>query len=174
VTYSQKALNHSLEAALGYAGLAWDVKLASSYSLDSDLLRNSSDRRLNVQTVTASLRPLKTVTIAPTLGYQREQQHGSDVRVDSPSAALAMNYQQSQRLFFSAMGNYSGKRSNDRLIDLETISGNGTVTVEIQEVRGWSPRMSLEGGYNQQTNRVIPSTATHDLSGLLRLVLTPP
>ena len=173
VTYSQKALNHSVEAALGYSGLAWDVKLASSYILGSDLIRNSSDR-INLQTITASLRPLNTLTIAPTLDYRTEQQDGSGVRIESSSAALAMNYLQSQRLFLSAMGNYSGKRSTDRLVDLETIGGKGTITMEIQEVRGWVPRMSLEGGYDQQMNRFMRPAETHDISGLLRLVLTPP
>ena len=173
VTYSQKTLNHTLETALGYGGLTWDVRLASSYIVGADLLRNGSDNRVNLQTINASLRPLNTLTIAPTLGYRTEQQDWSGVRIDSPSAALAINYQQSQRLFLSAMGNYSGKRSSDRLIDLETIGGKGTVTMEFQEVRGWITRMSMEGGYNQQTNRVMSSGETHDISGLLRLVLTP-
>ena len=173
VTYSQKALNNILEAALGYSGVAGDIRLASSYILGTDLLCNGSDNRVHMQTATALLRPLNTVTIAPTLGYRTEQQDWSGVRIDSSSATLAMNYQQGQRLSLSAVGNYAGKRSSDRLIDLETIGGKGMVTVEIQEVRGWTTRMSLEGGYNQQTNRVMSSTETHDISGLLRLVLTP-
>jgi hypothetical protein len=121
----------------------------------------------------ASLRQLNTLTIAPTLGYRREQQDLSGARIDSPSASLAMNYQQSQRLLISAMGNYSGIRSSDRLIDLETIGGKGVLTVDIQQLRGWTTRMSLEGGYNRQTNRMMSSAETQDVSGLLRLVLAP-
>ena len=86
---------HTLEAALGYSGAAWNAGLTSSYTLGADLLRTGSDNRVKLQTVTASLRPLNTLTITPTLGYRTEQQDWSGVRVDSPSASLAMNYQQS-------------------------------------------------------------------------------
>jgi hypothetical protein len=84
-----------------------------------------------------------------------------------------MNYKQSQRLFLSAMGHYSGIRSSDRLIDRETIGGRGMVTVDIQQLRGWTTVMSLEGGINQQTNRVMSAIETQDISGILRLALTP-
>jgi hypothetical protein len=99
ITYSQNALNstldptgiapqkmnnHTLEAALGYSGVAWHVGLASSYILGTDLFRNGSDNRVHMQTATASLRPHHTLTIAPTLGYRTEQQDWSGVRTDSP------------------------------------------------------------------------------------------
>lgn len=169
----QKMNHHTFDAALGYSGVAWHVGLASSYVLGDDLLHNGSDNRVHMQTVTTSLRPLDTLTIGPTLGYRTEQQGWSGVRIDSSSAVLAMNYQQSQQLFFSAMGNYSGKRSSDRLIDLETIGGKGILTVEIQQLRGWDTKMSVEGSYNQHTNRVMSATETQDISGLLRFVLAP-
>lgn len=188
VTYSRNALNstldptgiaptkmnnHTLEAALGYSGISWNVGLASSYILGADLLHNGSDNRIHMQTVTASLRPLNTLTIAPTLGYRTERQGWSGARIDSSSAALTMNYKQSQWLFLSAMGHYSGIRSSDRLIDRETIGGKGMVTVDIQQLRGWTTAMSLEGGINQQTNRVMSAIETQDISGILRLALTP-
>jgi hypothetical protein len=188
VTYSQNALNstldqtgiapqkmsnHTLEAALGYGGAAWHFGLASHYILGADLLRNGSDNHVKLQTVTASLRPLNTLTIAPTLGYRTEQQDWSGVRIDSSSAALAMNYKQSERLSLDAMGHYSGIRSSERLIDRETIGGKGILTVEIQQLRGWTTLMSVEGGYNQPTNRVMSSADTQDISGLLRFVLAP-
>ena len=169
----QKMTNHTLEAAMGYSGLAWNVGLASSYIRGADLLGNGSDNRVNMQTVTASLRPLPALTIAPTLGYRMEQQEWSGVRIDSSSAALAMNYKQSQRLLLSTMANYAGKRSSERLIDLETLGGKSMLTVDLQKVQGWTVLMSLEGSYERQTNRVMSSTETQDLSGLLRFVLAP-
>jgi hypothetical protein len=169
----QKTNNHSLEATLGYGGAVWNAGLASSYILGSDLSRNGSDNRVKLQTVTASLRPLNTLTITPTLGFRTEQQEWSGVRIDSPSAALTMNYKQSQRLLVSAMGNYSGVRSSDRLIDTENIGGKGILAWDLQQSRGWTTLMSLEGGYDRQTNRVMSSTETQDISGLLRFVLSP-
>ena len=167
-----------LEQNYGRVGLswnnaAWDAGLTSSYILGADPLRNGSDNRIKMQTVTASVRPLNTLTIAPLLGYRTEQQDWSGVRIDSPSASLAMNYKQSQQLLISAIGNYSGIRSSDRLIDLENVGGKGILAWDIQESRGWTTRMSLEGGYNRQTNRVMSSAETQDISGLLRFVLAP-
>ena len=167
----QNANSHTLEAAVGYGGAAWDVRLASGYGLEADLLRHGAESHVQTQTVTASFRPVNTLSIAPTLGHRAEQQEWSGARIDSPSASLAMNYQQSRRLRISAMGNYSGTRSSDRLIDLDTIGGKGILAWEFEPVRDWTPLLSLEGGYNLQVNRLMPSAQTEDLSGLLRLVL---
>lgn len=158
VTYSQNAQNSTLDPT----GIA--PQKMTNHTLEAALGYSGA----------ASLRPLNTLTIAPTLGYRTEQQDVSGARIDSPSASLAMNYQQSQRLLISAMGNYSGMRSSDRLIDLETIGGKGMLTVDIQQLRGWTTRMSLEGGYNRQTNRMTMSSAeTQDVSGILRFILSP-
>jgi hypothetical protein len=107
------------------------------------------------------------------LGYRTEQQDWSGARIDSTSAALTLSYKQSQRLFLSAMGNYSGMRSSDRLIDRETIGGKGMLMVDVQQLRGWTTLMSLEGGVNQQTNRVMSAIEAHEISGILRLMVTP-
>lgn len=165
----QKANNHTVEAALGYTGPGWDARLASSYGLASDLRRQGAESHVQTQTLTASFRPANTLTIAPTLGYRAEQQEWSGARIDSPSASLAMNYKQSQ-LGISLMGNYSGMRSSDRLIDLDNVGGKGTLTWGLEPVRDWKPLLSLEAGYNLQVNRLMPSQ-TEDISGLLRLVL---
>jgi hypothetical protein len=166
----QNANSHTVEAAFGYSGAAWDARLASSYGLETDLLRYG-ESHVQTQTVTASLRPGNTLTITPTFGYRAAQQEWSGARIDSPSAALTMNYQQSRGLRISATGNYSGTRSSDRLIDLDTIGGKGILAWEFEPLRDWKPLLSLEGGYNVQVNRLMPSAQTEDLSGLLRLVL---
>jgi hypothetical protein len=51
------------------------------------------------------------------------------------------------------------------------IGGKGVLTWELEPVRDWKPQLSLEGGYNLQINRLMPSAQTENLSGLLRLVL---
>jgi len=166
----QKADNHTVEAALGYTGAAWDARLASSYGLATDLLSHGVESHVQAQTLTASFRPANTLTIAPTLGYRAEQQEWSGARIDSPSASLAMNYKQSQ-LGISVMGNYSGMRSSDRLIDLDNVGGKGILTWGLEPVSDWKPLLSLEAGYNLQVNRLMPSAQMEDISGLLRLVL---
>jgi hypothetical protein len=84
-----------------------------------------------------------------------------------------MNYRQSQRLLIGAMGNYSGMRSSDRLIDLEQVGGKGILAWDLQRSPDWATLLSLEGGYNRHINVVTPAAQTEDLSGILRLVLAP-
>jgi hypothetical protein len=117
------------------------------------------------------LRPLETLTITPTLGYRAERPEWSSARIDSPSASLTMSYKQSSRMSMTAMGNYFALRSTDKLIDLDNIGGKGVITWELEPLREWKPQLSLEGGYNLQINRLMPSGQTENLSGLLRLVL---
>jgi hypothetical protein len=124
-----------------------------------------------MQILTATFRPLNTLTIAPTLVYREEQQDWSGTRIDSPSASLALHYKQSQRLLISALGNYAGIHSSDRLIDMENIGGKGIFAWDVHQSHEWVTLISLEAGYNRQTNRVMPSSDTEDISGLVRLVL---
>lgn len=168
--YPQKA-KHQLEAAVGYGGVLWDTKLASSYGYETDLLNHGAESQVQTQTVTASFSPADSLRITPTLGYRAEQQEWSGARIGAPSASIAMNYKQSSRLSVTAMGNYSAVRSSDKLVELDMIGGKGIVSWELEPLRDWKPQVSLEGGYNLQVNRLMPSGQTENISGLLRLVL---
>ena len=169
--FPQRTDHHRVEAAVGYGGAMWKASLASSYGLETDLMNHGAESQVKTQSITASLRPHETLTITPKLGYRAEQQEWSGGRIDSPSASLSMNYTQSPRMNFTATGNYSGLRSTDKLIELDSIGGKGIVSLELEPVKDWKPQLSLEGGYNLQVNRLMPSAQTENLSGLLRLVL---
>jgi hypothetical protein len=169
--FPQKADHHNVEAAIGYGAALWEAKVASSYGLETDLLQRSAESRVQTETLTASFRPANIVTITPAVGYRVEQQPWSGARINSPSATLSMNYKQSQRLSMTAMGNYSSTRSSDQLVDLDMIGGKGVLTWELEPVRDWKPQLTVEGGYNLQVNRLMPSAQTENLSGLLRFVL---
>jgi hypothetical protein len=169
--YPQKADHHRLEAAVGYSGAMWDAKVASSYGLETDLMRHAAESQVQAQTVAASFRLVESLTISPTFGYRAEQQKWSSARLDTPSASVSLKYKQSPRLSMTAMGNYSAIRSSDKLVELDMIGGKGIVSWELEPMREWKPQLSLEGGYNLQVNRLMPSAQTENLSGLLRLVL---
>ena len=68
----QQNYSHSLESALAYNAMGWNVRLASTYILESDLLRGGADYTMRMQTFTATFRPLDPLTISPTLGYRDE------------------------------------------------------------------------------------------------------
>jgi hypothetical protein len=167
----QRSHNHSLETALAYNGMSWNARLASSYILGSDLLRGGAETTMRMQMLTAAFRPLNTFAISPTLGYREEVQNWSGVRINSPSASVALQYRQSQQLLISAMGNYAGTRSSDRLIDTELMGGKGILAWDLQRSQAWTTLISLEAGYNRMTNHVTPAADTEDISGLIRLSL---
>ena len=162
----------TFEAGVGFTGALWQGRLSSIYSLETDLVRNG-DHRVKSDTVTASFHPLHALSIAPTLGYRAEQQPWSGVRIDSPFLSVAMNYQQSRRLLITALGNVSETRSNDRVIEVETVGGKGVVAWDLQQSRDWKALLSVEGGYNRQLNLTAPSAPIEDLSGMLRLSVAP-
>lgn len=167
----QRSYNHTLESALAYNGMSWNARLASSYILGSDLLRGGAETTMRMQMLTAAFRPLNTFAISPTLGYREEVQNWSGVRINSPSASVALQYRQSQQLLISAMGNYAGTRSSDRLIDTELVGGKGILAWDLQRSQAWTTLISLEAGYNRMTNHVTPAADTEDISGLIRLSL---
>jgi hypothetical protein len=166
----QRTQSHTLEGAVAYQSLRWNVRLSSTYALASDLLRGGTESNVRMQLLSASFRPLNTFTISPMLGYREEIQDASGTRIDGPSASLALHYKQSRRLLVSAIGNYANCRSNDGQIDNENVGGKGMVAWDVQQSAKWTTLIALEAGYTRVSNRVTPAADTEDISGLLRLV----
>lgn len=167
----QRTQSHTLEGAVAYQSLRWNVRLSSSYSLTSDLLRSGAQSNVRMQLLTATFRPVNTLAISPTVGYREEIQDVSGLRIDGPSASLALHYKQSRRLSISATANYASSRSNDRQIDNENVSGKGILAWNLQQSSKWSTLIAVEAGYSRVSNRVIPSADTEDITGLVRIVL---
>ena len=166
----QRTQSHTLEGAVAYQSLRWNVRVSSSYALTSDLLRGGAESNVRMQLLSASFRPINTFTISPMVSYREEIQDASGTRIDGPSASLALHYQQSRQLLISAMANYASSRSNDRLIDLENVGGRGILAWDIQQSSAWTTLIAIEAGYSRVSNRVTPSADTEDISGLVRVV----
>jgi hypothetical protein len=169
--FPQRANHDRVEAAVGYGGAMWDATLVSGYGTETDLLQHAAESRVTTETLTASVHPVDILTITPMLGYRVEQQPWSSARINSPSASISMNYQQSKQLSMTAMGNYFSMRSSDGFVDFDMMGGKGVVTWQLEPVREWKPQLTVEGGYNLQVNRLMPSAQTENISGLLRFVL---
>ena len=166
----QRTQSHTLEGAVAYQSLRWNVRLSSSYALTSDLLRGGAESNVRMQLLTASFRPINTFTISPMVSYREEIQNSSGTRIDGPSASLALQYRQSRQLLISAMGNYASSRSNDRIIDNENVGGKGILSWDVQQSSNWSTLIAIEAGYNRVSNRLAPWADTEDITGLVRVV----
>jgi hypothetical protein len=169
----QRNHTHTLEGALAYTGAAWNARITSAYILGSDLQRSGAENTVRMQTLTAAIRPLNTLTITPTLGYREEIQDWSGTRIESPSASVAVQYRHNQRLWLSATGNYASTHSNDGLLDTQQVGGKGILTWDLQRSQAWATLLSFKAGYNRLTNNASPSSAdVKDISGLIKLILT--
>lgn len=167
----QQTESQVVEAAIAYARPQWNARMASSYLLTSDLLRNGVETNTRIHMVTAAFRPLNTLTVQPVLAYREDTQPWSGVRTETPSGSLALHYKQSRQVLVSAVGNYASTRSSDGLTDTKSVSGKGTLAWNLQSSRTWTTLLAVEAGYNRLTNRVTSSADTEDISGILRLVL---
>ena len=167
----QRNHTHTLEGALAYTGAAWNARLASAYVLGSDLQRNGAENTVRMQTFTAAIRPLNTLTITPTLAYREELQDWSGTRIESPSASVAVQYRHNQRIWLSAAGNYTSAHSSDGLIDTQPVGGKGVLAWDLQRSQAWATLLSFEAGYNRLTNNASPSADVQDISGIIKLIL---
>ncbi len=165
----QRSSNHTIEGAVTLQRPGWDLRVASSYILASDLLSSNADSNIRAQSILVILRPVNQLTITPVLAYRQEFQLWSGVRIDNPTASLALSYQQSPQLLFSAVGNYSSSRSSDGLLHNEHLRWRGALDWSLHSSTRWVTKIGFEGGYNRVINRVARPADSEDISGLIRL-----
>lgn len=167
----QRNHTHTLEGALAYSSAAWNARLASAYTLGSDLQRGGAENTVRMQTLTAAIRPSNTLTITPTLAYREERQDWSGTRIESPSASVSVQYRHNQRVLLSAAGNYANTHSSDGLIASQQVGGKGILAWDLQRSQAWATLLSFEAGYNRLTNSASPSADIKDISGIIKLIL---
>jgi len=164
----QRSSNHAVEGAIAFHRASWDLRLASSYTVASDLFNGEADGHIKAQTFSAVVRPTNQLVITPVFTYRQELRFRSGVRIEQPVASLAMSYQRNPQLLFSTVGNYGNARSSDGLIDNETLWWKGMMDWAIFTSSDWITRIAFEAGYNRSSNRVLRSNNMEDISGLVR------
>ncbi len=170
-TAPQRSHSNSMEAAIAYAGLTWNARLASSLILTNDEIRNGAETSALSQTFTGIFRPINTLAIAPTLSYRTETQGWSGAKIHTPMASLSLQYKQSRRLLVSAMGGYTSTTSSDGLIGTESVVGRGMFAFHLDPIYGHPTTISIEAAYNNTTYRTVAGVDSEDLSGLVRILV---
>lgn len=164
----QRSSNHTIEGAVFIHRPNWDLRLASSYILASDLLRSDADTNVRAQTLSAILRPINTLVITSAFTYRQEFRSWSGGRIENPVASLAVSYEQTPRLLFSTVGNYGSSRSSDGFIHNETFRWRGIMDWAMYTSSEWVTKIALEAGYNRSSTRASGSNDLEDISGLVR------
>ena len=161
----------TLEAAVFYSRPRWNAKWLSSYSLNNDQLRIDGETVGLGHAVSASYRASERVTIVPTFSLRADRQRWSGVRLDTPSASMALTYTPSRLFNMMAFGSYSNIKSSDGLVDNMTSNMTSVFTWICRETPNLRTTLSLNTSYTAMLDGVQPDRSTEDVSGLLRLQL---
>lgn len=164
----QRSSHHTIEGAISIHRPSWDLRLASSYILASDLLDGGAGSNIKAQALSAVVRPINQLIIIPAFTYRQELRSRSGVRIENPVASLAVSYEQNPQLLFSTVGDYGSARSSDGLIDNEMLRWKGMMDWAMYTSPEWTTRIAFEAGYNRASNRASRSNDIEDISGLVR------
>jgi hypothetical protein len=167
----QRHLIDTVEAALSYVKPTWTARLLSAYAFDSDQLRVTGETVGLTHAISGFYRTTNRLTIAPTMSLRTDQQRWSGVRLETPSASLAVTYAHSPAFNLTAIGSFSQTRSSDGLVD--------NSTSKMSSVASWTyfktPRLrtilSVDASYTTLLDAIQSARSTEDLSGLLRVQL---
>lgn len=166
-----RTLSQIIESSVDFQRTSWNVRFLSRYVTNRDFAQGEIDRTIKYQLLTATFHPLNRLTLTPMLGYRQVTEDWSGLRVNSPSASLALQFFESKNVVMTASGDYGSSRSNNGLIDNEKFGGRGTVSWNLQPSAEWKARIAVEARYNHIVNHVASTPGTEDIMGLVRLVL---
>ena len=169
-----RILTQMIESSVDFEQMGWNVRFLSSYAINHDLAQGDTDRTIKYQSLTAAFHPHDRLTVIPMLGYRQEAESWSGLRINSPSASLALQFHKSKRLVVTASGDYGSSRSNNGLIDNEKFGGRGTMSWNLQPSAAWKARIAVEARYNYIVNHLASTAGTEDIMGLVRLAVAAP
>lgn len=167
----QRTQVDTMEAALAYTRGTWAARLASTYSVNSDRMRPGIDTVGTVHGLSGSYRPIPALTVAPSVSLRQEREEWSDVRIETPVAALSATYAPDKVWSLTTVGSYSKTRSTDGLIETSTFDARSVVSWTLQRSAPFRATLSFEAAYRNSLDAIHPGNSTEDLSGLMRVQL---
>jgi hypothetical protein len=172
-TPTQRAATDTLQAAVAYTRPSWQVRLASSYITSNNQLAGTRNTTGVAELLTASYRPLNTLTIMPSLGYRADSDQWSGTHIETPSASVSINYRATHHFFFTALGGYSTTHSHDGTIDLESVNSRALLAWTFPTVSflASAPVLAVEAGFTRTAYHSAAVADMDDVSGLVRLIV---
>ncbi len=112
--------------------------------------------------ISGSYRATHRVTLIPTLSIRADQQRWSGVRLETPSASLALTYTLNAMLNLTAFGSYSQTRSSDGSMDSSASKMTSVSTWSYLKTPRLRTTLSVDASY---TTLLEPAHQTEDLPG---------
>lgn len=165
----QRNFVDTLEAALFYRRPRWEARFFSSYWFSSDQLHANQRTTGLAHAVSGLYRLTDALTVTPSLGLREDQQQWSGVRIETPSASLAVAYSPSAMLHLAASGSYSRTHSSDGAIDSSVYRMTSALTWTCCETAKVRTILSFDASYTNALDAGQSFHSTEDISGLLRV-----
>ena len=163
----------SLAGSAYYAGPGFAVSGTSTYGYGRDPGRPDRETTTLYHDLTLTLRPVSSITVAPSVSTGVDQYEWSSVRNQSGSASLLLSYTPTASWWsLWTLGAYSMSQSSDRTVDGRTMSMSGGLACGLGKIFGGRARLSVEAGYDRYVDSVYPDSSAHGAFGLVLLKVT--
>ena len=163
----------SLAASVYYSRPEFDLSGSSTYGYSRDL--GSADREMTslYHDLTLILRPLKTVTLAPTVSTGTDRYEWSSGQYQTSTLSLLLTYRPAaSRWKVWTLGAYSTSETSDRTVDGRIMSVSGGLACGLGTVLGGRASVTVEAGYDRYVDSVYPATSSRGAFGLVLLKVT--
>jgi hypothetical protein len=172
-TPSYNATTNTVAAMLAHTKSLWQVQLASSYQLSDNQLSGAKSTTSLIESLMASYHPWNTFIVTSSLGYRASVDQWSSVHIKTPSGSLSVNYRANRHCFISAFGGYSVTRSDDGIINQESVNSRALLAWTLPAISYTvsPPIVAVEANYTVTADHAMASAELQDISGLVRLVV---
>lgn len=163
----------SLAASVYYSRPAFDLSGTSTYGYSRDL--GAADREMTslYHDLTLTLRPLKTVSLIPSVSTGSDRYDGSAGDYQTSSLSLLLTCSPvASRWNVWTLGAYSTSQTSDHTLDARIMSVSGGLAYGLGSTLGGRASVSVEAGYDRYVDSVYPDTSSRGAFGLVLLKLT--
>jgi hypothetical protein len=160
----------SLAASVYYSRPAFDLSGSSTYGYSRDV--GNADREMTslYHDLTLTLRPLKTVTLMPSVSTGTDRYEWSSGQYQTSTLSLLLTYTPvASRWSVWTLGAYSRSQTSDRTVDGRIMSVSGGLACGLGRILGGRASVSVEAGYDRYVDSVYPDTSSRGAFGLVLL-----
>ena len=166
-------VTRSAAATFNYNKPQWAGSFASSYSLVQPEIASDQESTIANHRITASYRPITSISVAPSLSFTQEWNPATGTRVESPGTGVAVAYTPFKDwLRLSSDTTLTRSFTLDGSSDTRIFGTGAALDWKIGKFIGAVDRLSLSVNYNHRLDVVSPSNSQQDVRGMLLLQVT--
>ncbi len=160
----------SVAGSAYYDGAGWMISVSSTYALSRDSLRSEQETSSLYHSLSLSLRPTGSLTIAPSVTAGQDQYLWSATRSDMGYASLTLSYGPPASRWHAWTFAGGGKtQSSDSSVNGRSMSITGGLAYDLGKILPGRTTVSLEAGYDRYLDDILPRRSAQSVFGFLLL-----